>query len=106
MDGVCQAVSDAFDALVEAEGGVNISILKSTLHEMKDEMFVKIESGIMRHDKSHDIFKSNVVAIVDTVKVAIPFEFHYKGTNWPPESVQSPKETKDCRVEECGSKGH
>ncbi|KAL7477681.1 hypothetical protein ACHAW6_008667 [Cyclotella cf. meneghiniana] len=74
MDGVDQAVSDAVGAMVEAEGGVNISILKSTLQEIKDEMFGKIEN---------------------TVRVASLLEFHYKGTNWPiPESFQSPKETK------------
>ena len=39
MDGLRQAVSDAVDAKVEAEGGVNISILKSTLQEMKETKF-------------------------------------------------------------------
>ena len=95
MDGLLQAVSDAVDAKVASEGGVNISILKSTLQEMKDEIFGKIESVKINKDNASAELEQNDIPITDIVRVAGPFEFHYKGTNWPiPETFQFPKETK------------
>eukprot|EP00804_Cyclotella_cryptica_P019286 CCRYP_006158-RA/>CCRYP_006158-RA protein AED:0.38 eAED:0.46 QI:0/0/0/1/0/0/3/0/145 len=44
MDRIYQAVSDAVDAKVAAEGGVNREILWATIQELKDEIFGKIES--------------------------------------------------------------
>jgi hypothetical protein len=95
MDGLRQAVSDAVDAKVASEGGVNISILKSTLQEMKDEIFGKIESVKVNNNNASAELEQNDIPIADTVQVAGPFEFHYKGTNWPIlETFQFPKETK------------
>ena len=96
MANLKQAVSDAVDAKVAAEGGVNITILQSTLQQMKDEIFGKIESIQVAQDQflPEEIEAANF-DLEDSVRVAGPFEFHYKGTNWPiPESFQFPKECK------------
>ena len=98
MANLKQAVSDAVEAKVAAEGGVNITILQSTLQQMKDEIFGKIESIQVAQDQLlHEEIKATNFDLEDAVRLAGPFEFHDKGANWPiPESSQFPKEGKEC----------
>ena len=70
---------------------------------MKDEFFWEIESVKVNNNNASAELEQNDILITDTVQVAGPFKLHYKGTKWPiPKTLKFLKETKSCRVGECG----
>ena len=84
-----QAISDAVDAKVEMEGGVNHSILQSSLERMKEDLFAKMESISFKQSEDTAALGSDLPIVNGTVQVAGPFQFSYKGRCWCiPESFQ------------------
>ena len=87
------AISEAVDAKVAAEGGVNQSILQTSLKQLKDEIFDRLSSISFKEPVPDEQNGPNEFpdSIDPNVRLAGPFEFFYKSTNWCiPESFQFP----------------
>lgn len=83
------AVSDAVDAKVRAEGGVNQSVLQSSLDGLKEELFERLESLALQSSNAATAPEGNASSIDPVARFAGPFEFKYQGSSWPvPESFQ------------------
>ena len=76
-----QAVSDAVDAKVESEGGVNMTILKGVVAELKKDLFEKLES-IMIKPSSTDAPPPDIPLVTGPVKVPSRNQFVYNGACW------------------------
>ncbi|KAL7538044.1 hypothetical protein ACHAXR_008244 [Thalassiosira sp. AJA248-18] len=90
QDNLDKAVSNAVDAKVAAEGGVNMSLMQSSLAAMKKDLLDKMDSISLKKDG--EAAESEDLPILETtVRNAGPFEFSYKGTNWcVPQSFMFP----------------
>lgn len=85
------AISEAVDAKVESEGGVNHSILQASLEKMKEDIFTKMESISFKDSNNTTTLESDLPIVNGSVQEAGPFQFLYKGKNWcVPESFQFP----------------
>ena len=76
-----QAVSDAVDAKVESEGGVNMSILKDVVADLKKDLFEKLES-IMIKPSNADAQLPDIPLVSGPVKVPSRNQFQYNGAFW------------------------
>ena len=83
------AISEAVDAKVESEGGVNHSILQSSLEKMKEDILAKMDSISFKQSEDTAALGSDLPNVNGTVQVPGPFQFSYKGKSWCiPQSFQ------------------
>ena len=83
------SVSDAVDAKVRAEGGVNQSVLQNSLDGLKEELFERLESLAFQSSNTAPALEGIASSIDPVARFAGPFEFKYRGSSWPvPESFQ------------------
>lgn len=75
------AVSDAVDAKVESEGGVNMSILKNVVDDLKKDLFEKIESITIKPCDA-DAQLPDIPLVSKPVKVPSRNQFVYNGAFW------------------------
>jgi hypothetical protein len=88
-----KAISDAVDAKVASEGGVNLSILRDVVGSLKAELLEKLDSITIR-SSDNDGSNGDVPAVNTTVMHPGPFQFTYGGTCWClPKSFQFPHGT-------------
>jgi hypothetical protein len=86
-------ISEAVDAKVASEGGVNLSILRDVVGSLKAELLEKLDSITIR-SSDNDGSNGGVPAVSPTVVLAGPFQFTYGGTCWClPKSFQFPHGT-------------
>ena len=86
-----QAVSDAVDAKVASEGGVNMAILKDIMGDLKKELFEKLESIMIKQNNTNAPLSDNIPLVSGPVKVPSQNEFLYNGAFWClPASFQFP----------------
>ncbi|KAL7537408.1 hypothetical protein ACHAWF_013067, partial [Thalassiosira exigua] len=101
-NGIKEAVFEAVDEKVSSEGGVNHSLLESSLDKLKEDIFKKIESMSSRSNAATDRADEDLdaamavdapVVVEEEVRIAGPFSFSYKSSCWPvPESFTFPIE--------------
>lgn len=88
-DDLKRAVSDAVDAKVESEGGVNMSILQNVVDALKKDLFEKIESIMIKPSETDT--QPEIPLVTGEVKVPSRNQFVYNGAFWHlPESFQFP----------------
>ncbi|KAL7553258.1 hypothetical protein ACHAWF_016513 [Thalassiosira exigua] len=86
-NGIKDAVTEAINEKVTLEGGVNQSLLQSSLEDLKEEILRKIDClGSGRSSEYEDLPPA-----VDGVRTPRPHEFTYNGSYWCiPESFSFP----------------
>ena len=87
-----ESVSDAVDAKVRAEGGVNLTILADALLTLKDELFGKIESiAYVQNNHLSQLEESGRTSVEPQVQIANCLSFLYNSKSWCiPKSFEFP----------------
>ena len=85
-------MSDAVDAKVRAEGGVNSAILKDSLLKLKEELFGKIDT--ISYTQNNDLSRLEdlgTTSVEPHVQTANCLSFLYNGKSWcVPKSFEFP----------------
>ena len=83
------AVSDAVDAKVSAEGGINMAIMNGSLEALKNDLIAKMDTlTISREDAAA---MATLMEVKPVVRVATQFQFSYSGGLWcVPEAFSFP----------------
>ncbi|KAL7540967.1 hypothetical protein ACHAWF_012146 [Thalassiosira exigua] len=101
-NGIKEAAFEAIGEKVSSEGGVNHSLLESSLDKLKEEIFKNIKSMSSRANTATDQADEELegamavnapVIVEEEVRIAGPFSFSYRGSYWlMPESFTFPIE--------------
>lgn len=102
---LADCISEAVDSKVEAEGGVNGSILEKAMNNLKADLYVKLDAITVR--VNNETRMAATTGIDQRVKIASMNSFGYLSRRWPvPQAFQFPEGTtiqmawRKCLVEQ------
>lgn len=89
---LADCISEAVDSKVEAEGGVNGSILEKAMNNLKADLYVKLDAITVR--VNNETRMAATTGIDQRVKIASMNSFGYLSRRWPvPQAFQFPEGT-------------